>query len=389
MKILFTVENYYPKMSGVPVVTRYLAEGLQRLNHEVCIATRWIEGRDEKEEYNGITIYRFHINYNLIKKTSGDLLEYKNFCINSGFNAIVCECSQCVTTDALLPYLKDYKGKKVFHSHGFSGMLLKPFEIKDTIRNTVANTLNYFNWRRYYNNYFKNYINQFDKVFCLSEVDSSKDYLETYAPGKVSVLSNAADDMFFEYDELSSNPLNKYAPKFNGNYYISIANYNEYKNQIGILEEFYKLEENNNSMVFVGSTPTSYYNELLREKHELDKKYGKRNVYCLTGVNRMDIPGIIGNATLYLVGSRFEEFSISLIESMALGVPFVSTNVGNARVLPGGITINEISYMHKAIADLMAKPDRRVELSNCGRVYTREKCRISEAVKTLENVLEK
>lgn len=31
MKILFLVESYYPKTSGVPVVTKYLAEGLAKM----------------------------------------------------------------------------------------------------------------------------------------------------------------------------------------------------------------------------------------------------------------------------------------------------------------------------------------------------------------------
>ena len=33
----------------------------------------------------------------------------------------------------------------------------------------------------------------------------------------------------------------------------------------------------------------------------------------------------MANATLYLVGSNFEEYSISLVETMAKGVPFIST----------------------------------------------------------------
>lgn len=45
-------------------------------------------------------------------------------------------------------------------------------------------------------------------------------------------------------------------------------------------------------------------------------------------------------ASLYLVCSEKEEYSISLIEAMSLGIPFVSTNVGNAKMLPGGITVN-------------------------------------------------
>ena len=57
----------------------------------------------------------------------------------------------------------------------------------------------------------------------------------------------------------------------------------------------------------------------------------------------------MANATLYLVGSNFEEYSISLVETMAKGVPFISTNVGNACILPGGVTVDSITDMHTKI----------------------------------------
>lgn len=386
MKILFTVDNYYPRMSGVPVVAKYLAEGLLNQGHEVHIATRWVEGRNQEEDYHGVLIHRFHINHDLRKKPKGTLAEYRKFVLESNFDAIVCECAQCVTTDAILPYLNNYDGKKILHSHGFSGILLKPFQKKSSLRNTIANTINYFNWKNYYGHWLKKYVNQFDAIFCLSEVDSSRTYLEQYAPNKVQILSNAADDIFFEYDE-KENSLLKYVPNIDDKYFVSVANYNEYKNQIGILREYYQTSNNNYKMVFVGSRETAYYSNLLKEKDKLDEHFGKRTVYFLTGVERQDIPGIIKNASLYLVGSKFEEFSISLIECMALGTPFISTNVGNARILPGGETIDDISDMHNVIEKILSNQELKNKYSENGRSYTRDNCRICDAVKKLESVL--
>lgn len=70
------------------------------------------------------------------------------------------------------------------------------------------------------------------------------------------------------------------------------------------------------------------------------KKYPRKDVVMLTGVERKKIPNILKFASLYLVCSEKEEYSISIIEAMSLGIPFVSTNVGNAKMLPGGITVN-------------------------------------------------
>ena len=58
MKILFLSENYFPNVSGVPVVVRYLAEGLANLGHQVSIATSNFKNCPEKEVIGGVTVYR-------------------------------------------------------------------------------------------------------------------------------------------------------------------------------------------------------------------------------------------------------------------------------------------------------------------------------------------
>lgn len=39
MKILFISENYYPNLSGVPIVVQYLAEQLVK-DHDVAVLTK-------------------------------------------------------------------------------------------------------------------------------------------------------------------------------------------------------------------------------------------------------------------------------------------------------------------------------------------------------------
>ena len=50
MKITFIVESYYPKMSGVPNVVKYLAEGLAKNpKNIVSVITRLIDETKKKE----------------------------------------------------------------------------------------------------------------------------------------------------------------------------------------------------------------------------------------------------------------------------------------------------------------------------------------------------
>ena len=121
---------------------------------------------------------------------------------------------------------------------------------------------------------------------------------------------------------------------------------------------------------------------------ELEKIYGKKDVFFLSEVAREDIPDILSNATLYLVGSLFEEFSISIIEAMAKGVPFVSTNVGNTRLLPGGIIVESISQMHKSIDLLLNNTELYKEYSRQGRAYAMQNCRTEYAVDQLEKYIQ-
>lgn len=387
MKILFTVENYYPKMSGVPVVTKYLAEGLKQCGHEIHIATCWEKGLQKEDIHNGITIHRFHIHYNYLKKGVGEIMNYRDFFLSSKFDAVICECTQCVTTDAILPVLDKFTGKRILHSHGFSGLQLNLFQIKSTFRSTVGNTVNFFIWKYYYKIWLKKYIIKFDLLLCLSEIDGSKQYLEKCSEKKVFILSNAAEDNFFIHFQDEGNLLEKYVDIQKKPYLLSVANYSEVKNQKGILKAFYEIPDNDLAMVFIGSNKNRYFEELKRLKNKLDKKKGAKTVCFLAGVERNDIPGIMKNAFLYIVGSRWEAFSISLIETMALGVPFISTCVGNAKLLPGGIVISSITDMPAALVHLLNDKNIYQNFSKKGWEYSRNNCRIEAAVRYLEQML--
>lgn len=385
MKILFTVENYYPMMSGVPNVVKYLAEDLANKGNEVTVVTRHIDGCKDEEVLNSVKIVRKNIYYTKTKGFGGDTTDYIEFVKNFECDVIIFQCSQCITTDLLLPHLEKIDKIKLFHSHGFSGLTLKPIKICSNIKHTLGNSYNWIRWNLYYNIKFKKYVKQFDATICLSEVDSSKEYLEKNS-NKIYILSNAADDMFFDSTIMESK-IDKYTNLINKKYIISIANYQEYKNQIGILNEYYRANLENYDLVFIGSEKNEYYKSLLKEYKKLKNIYGEKPVHFLTNVERCDIPQILRDAKLYLVGSSFEEFSISLIEAMAVGVPFVSTNVGNACILPGGITIDKISDMSNSINILLNDNLKYEQLKNNGMIYSKNFCKIETVTNRLIDII--
>lgn len=383
MKLLFLVESYYPKTSGVPVVVKYLAEGLVQKGHDVAVATTSVEGRAKTETFNGVRIFRFALRKTLLKRYVGEIDTYRKFVVSFHADANIFECSECVTTDVLLPVLNQIHGKKVFHSHGFNGMKLKPFKWNVNLKYSLGNTYNWVRFKWYYGHSFKEKIKMFDAAICLSEIDSSKEWLMRNAK-KVTVLQNAVEEIFLQKTKaLDIEPF----VHIDKPYAVSVATYSKVKNQIGILREFYKAESNC-ALVFIGPQETEYYGFLQDELKKIEAQSSiRKEVHILKGIPRNLIPDVIGNAALYLVGSFVEEYSISIIEAMTKGVPFVSTNVGNARILPGGVTINKMTEMHGQIDRLLGDQSEYRRLSESGVEFANENCIRSKAVDKLEKII--
>ena len=380
--LLLTTDDYYPRTGGVPAVSRYLCEGLAQKGYKVTVVTIKYDSLPAKESFNGVDIVRFEIHTTRLKFISGEITEFKNYIQQANVDILINECPEALTSRCLYPILVDLKDViKILHVHGFGGLFQYPLKI-----NFSGRMLKAFKYRLFYFVYLRKYLSLYDLCLCLSEVDSSKTTLEKYAQ-RVKILRNAVDDIFFETSN-RENPLLKYAQPTNKRYCLSIANYFPYKNQKGILLEFYKSVNDDISIIFIGKGSSRYFAELIAYNLELEKTYGKKDVFFLSGVAREDIPDILSNATLYLVGSFFEEFSISIIEAMAKGVPFVSTNVGNTRLFPGGVVVESISQMHKSIDLLLNNAELYKECSYRGRAYAMQNCRTEYAVDQLEKYIQ-
>lgn len=386
MKVLFVSENYYPILSGVPVVVRYLAEGLAERGYKVSVVTQKPNNIAREEVISGVMVNRFDIHRNKLYRYSGEINEYIDFTINSNADLLILECSECLTTDLLLPRLGEFKGKILFHSHGMSGFTSKIFAVRDNIKHTLGTTYNWINAKYYFNYKFKKAFKYIDAFMCLSEVDSGIDYVNKYAK-KVYILDNACDDMFF-VENTEPNVIDRYVELNNKHYMISCANYTVVKNQKEMINQYYQSESSKSySLVCIGSQENKYYQECLDLKDRMDKRYGYRDVKLLTGILRRDIPVILKNACIYLVTSSYEQYSISIIEAMSQGIPFISTNVGNTKLLPGGIVIDEISDMHNIIDELLLKKQKYFTYSKAGKEFAFNNCRISEVVNKLERII--
>ena len=105
MRILITVESYYPLKNGVQEITQSYAEELSKTN-DVFVFTRYIDGLQTKEKYNNVTIERFKI-YTKKSLHFGDIKKYKAYVIEKAktCDVVINVCTQNVFTDCLLNVL--------------------------------------------------------------------------------------------------------------------------------------------------------------------------------------------------------------------------------------------------------------------------------------------
>ena len=144
-KILFITESYYPSKGGVPIVVKYLEEGLCSKGYSVSVVTAIPKHSNliKYDECGDVSIIRFRIWRNAAKLLRGEITELQQFVLDSDFDTIVVECGQASTTDAILPVLGGIKCTKIFHSHGLSGLLPSKWFVKGVdLKHTIGHTYN-------------------------------------------------------------------------------------------------------------------------------------------------------------------------------------------------------------------------------------------------------
>jgi len=127
MKVLHTVELYYPSAGGMQEVVKQISERLVKLGHEVTVATTKLSERKNKI-INGVKIEEFNIEGNLVRGLKGDTEKYKKFLIDSDFDIITNFAAQQWASDLAFDILDKIKAKKVFVPTGFSGLYLPEYK---------------------------------------------------------------------------------------------------------------------------------------------------------------------------------------------------------------------------------------------------------------------
>lgn len=331
MRIGISVGTYAPYKNGVQFVTQNLAEGLVRKGHTVTVLTRLAEGYENRQEINGVNVIRCNIrNKHMFHFGDKPGFHKQLIQLSQKVDVMIFVCLESVAADWALSILDKIPCQKILYMHGMHRFKWIKLDFENG-KNLTLKILRDIRWGVFYT-ISRRKIGKFDKIIHLHEQDEAYQLFKKYYFEKNYVLENFAEPMFFERNE------NSYTKR---DYFIYVANYHPGKNQMLLLEAFYCMQHNF-KLILVGSEKNKYYDKLLEKKKLLDQKYNtNKNICFLYNISRVKLPDLLQNAYAFVMTSKSEHYPITIIEAMASGIPYISTNVGIVKFLPGGIIVSD------------------------------------------------
>lgn len=384
MRILFAVHTYEPEANGVQMVTKYLAEGLAKRHEVFCLTDRKL-GADgnllpEAEMINGVQVYRRQMTD---EETSDDEHRNRYMAIVRDVNpdVLIVVCTQIWTFDLIKNHLDLISCKKILYTHGFS-------HLKWTVRNVLKNNFSRGTLRaiptelryvKHGHDYYKDLapiLAKFDVVTYLSETDDSYKWAQDHELKNSVVITNACDDWFFDNAkksyELDTVDLGHELT------FIYVANYERRKNQKLLVEAFCKANIADARLIMLGRGDKEYFSQM--------QQMASDNIIVEYAVPREKVLEYYLQADVAVTTSRWEAFSITLCEAAALGLPIISTDVGNARLFDGLVlanSVDEIASAMKSMVDVDVRKEHGMRLHK----YALDNCKVNSRVEALESLL--
>ena len=342
MKILFTVEYYWPQVGGAQKVVQQVAEGLVAHGHQVDVATSEDVNRTQLM-LNGVNILPFHIRGNSVKGMRGDIAGVEALLLNNKYDIIVNYAAQTWHSDITFRHLKNIRAKTVFIPCGFSGLV------------TPLRKLVYF----FYYRKMKEYLRQYDHIILHSADYLDGQYCRRHHITNVSVIPNGTEDFntcnqgYFKEKYRVDTPF----------MLLSVANHYRDKGHAFIIDAFRRLNRTDVSLVIIGNDPggrTSCYAKCIKQQKN------SSNLKLLSHVPREDVIAAYKESNAFVFGSAIECFPLVILESMANRLPFVSTDVGNVKELEGGIIVSTPAEMAATTNGLLSNLDYAENLGKTG-----------------------
>ena len=175
---------------------------------------------------------------------------------------------------------------------------------------------------------------RYDSVICISEIAEKvlKEYLEIKpnTPCNICTINNGIDVARFYHAQ----PLDRKSVGSNEMQFVivMVAGFRDAKDQETVIRAIAKLQDKRYELWLVGDGERRQaIEQCIRDEHI-------ENQVKLLGV-RMDVPSILKAADVVAMSSHWEGLSLSNIEGMSVGKPFIASDVNGLREVTKGYGI--------------------------------------------------
>lgn len=351
MRIALFTETYSPAINGVVSHVKTLKEGLEKNNHEVLIVTAVPNIKKHNIE-NGVL-----------------------YCPGKRIKKIYNYALAPPVSHKRFKYLKDFN-PDLIHIHTEFGVGLFGLFISKILKKPLVYTLHtmYDEYIHYIapgslNPIFKKTAHKYTKFLAKSStviIGPSKkveDYFKSCGMKKeVTIVPNCVELDRFNYYEIDKQKAQDLRKKYNlsqDQTVLCFCGRIAVEKDIHILLDFWKAKvsaEDNLKLVIIGDGP---YKKVLEEK--VSKLGLLKDVIFVGNVPRDDIPPYYAMCDLFITASLSEINSISMLESMALGIPVVHKldKLNKGQVIDGvnGYIFEDADEMYNAIMDFKNKSE--------------------------------
>lgn len=370
MKILHCVELYFPSIGGMQEVVRQLSERLVSAGHEVTVATRKLNERKEST-HNGVAIIEFDIQGNYAYGMKGEVEAYRKFLLSSRYDIVTFFAAQQWATDIALPILDQIRGKKISVPTGYSGFYMPEFQT--------------------YFSQMKSWIFGYDMNIYLSHDYTDIRFAQENGVTHLTVIPNGAGENEFLLSSTLDIRKELNIPK---NHFIllHVGTYTGAKGHQEAIEIFLRSSIPHATLLMIGDKAEKYEERYIKKPlmfflRLINKLKGDKRI-IFDSFSREHTVAAYQQSDLFLFPSNIECSPIVLFECAAAGLPFISTEVGNAaeiaqwthggEIMPTRKDANRFSHpilsgSVKLLNSLYNNKEKRKEMSDTSRKIWKEK----------------
>lgn len=322
-------ESYFPSVGGVQEVLRQIAERLVVLGYRVTVLTSKHRDRSDDEVLRGVRVISLDVRGNLVRGLFGEIEKYKSLLLNLPYDAVLVKAAQQWTFDCALEVWPLIRARKIFIPCGFSGL-----------RNPSYST---------YYAHMADWLGAFDVLMFYSTDYQDIEFAKKYGHRNVCVVPNGVDEREFE-DLYCLGIRRQLGVGEDEMLLLSVGTLIRSKGHWEVIRRFLAAELTKDTTLVINGAPppNSGPISLLRAiKYSTEGRFPLRMYSLWTWLTRkakgvrkrikvvnLDRPSLVSlfkTANLFVFASHVEYSPLVIVEAMASGTPFLSTDVGNCK----------------------------------------------------------